>query len=40
MESFLVFPTSSTMYDLCGGLGAAHGSWVVDGITLSLSRRG
>ena len=30
------FPTSSTLYVLCGGVGADRGGGVVYGVTLSL----
>ena len=35
-ESFLVSPTSSTLYALDGGLGDYHGCVVVDGVALVL----
>ena len=35
-ESFFVFPTSSKLYALCGGLGADLGGGVVNGVTLAL----
>ena len=37
VESFLVFPISSTLYALLGGLGAAIAGGVVDGSALALS---
>ena len=36
-ESLLVFPTSSTLYTLCGGLGSALGGGVVGVVALALS---
>ena len=36
-ESFLVFPTSSTLYDLRGGVVASRGSGVVDGVALDIA---
>ena len=36
-EYFLIFFTSSTLYALCGGLGASRGDGVVGGVTLALS---
>ena len=35
-ESFLVFPTSSTLYDIRGEIGAYRGGGVVDGVALAL----
>ena len=36
-ESLLIFPTSSKLYALLGGLGADLTVGVVDGVTLSLA---
>ena len=36
-ESFLVFSTSSTLYDLSGGLGASCYGGVLDGVSLSIA---
>ena len=36
-ESFLVFPTPSTMYDILGGIGDSLVGGVVYGVALSLS---
>ena len=36
-ESFLVFPTSSTLYAILGRFGDARASGVVDGVSLTLS---
>ena len=36
-DSFLAFPTPSTLYALSGGLGAALSGGVVDGVALYLA---
>ena len=36
-EYFLILPTSSTLYDLLGGLGASLSGGVVGGVALSLA---
>ena len=36
-ESFLAFPTPSTLYAILGGLGTALAGGVVDGVSLALA---
>ena len=36
-ESFLIFPTPSTLYAILGGIGASLASGVVDGFSPALS---